>query len=181
MKILSRSFMRCVLLFAALPFLQAAQCLGIKDVTSAIEQVNQTLSQAVTTLGDQSSQWQATLKDLETQLATDAKGLETKIADDVHDMINQVDTVVKDGLQFTQEAINCQTDIFGSHARIAIKNLLIGFLNRWNYRGVSNRPLDPLIPIVCSVNPNEIDVASWKPSEPQHDPGRVGHAAAGVW
>jgi hypothetical protein len=151
-------------LLAALPFMQGSSCLGVKDVTSAIEQVNQTLSQAVTMLSNQSSAWQSTLKDLESQLAKDATGLETKIADDVHDMINQVDTVVKDGIQFTQESLNCQTDIFGSHARIAIKNMLTSFLNRWNYRGVSDRPLEPLVPIVCSVNPNAINVAKWDPT-----------------
>jgi hypothetical protein len=52
-------------------------------------------------------------------------------------LITQIDTVVKDGLQFGQEMFNCQLDIFSRHASIALKNLQNGFLNAVNYQGIS--------------------------------------------
>jgi hypothetical protein len=137
---------------------------GLSSVTDSLDKINQTMQNAVDTLGEQSSAWQGTLKDLESKMASDANTLESKVASDVHDMINQVDGVIKDGVQFGQESINCQIDIFSNHARIALKNMLTTFLNKWNYKGINNRPLDPFLPIVCSVNPTSVNVAKWDPT-----------------
>lgn len=99
--------------------------------------------------------------DLEKQTAHDVLNLEHQVVSDVHDLINQVDYVVKDGAQFTQESFNCQLDIFNAHARVALQNALIQFLNKRNYQGISNRTLQPFTPIICSANPNGINVAKW--------------------
>jgi hypothetical protein len=134
------------------------------DITATIDKVNGTLTQAVQTLGNQSAAWQQTLKDLEAQLASDVSGVESQIVNDVQNLIAQVDTVVKDGVQFAQETFNCQFDIFGSHALIALKNLQIDFLNKVKYEGNSNRPRIAHAPIVCSANPNGINIATWNQS-----------------
>lgn len=147
---------------AGLPLLQGAQCTNpLKSVNDSVEGINATLSQAVQTLGDQSSAWQVTLRNLETQLASDASGLARQVAEDVQGLIAQVDVVVKDGVQFVQESINCQVDIFASHAKIALQNILIDFLNKWHYKDISNRPRVRHAPIVCSANPSGVNVATW--------------------
>jgi hypothetical protein len=102
-------------------------------------------------------------KDVERQAANDALQLEQQLASDVHNVIDQVSGVVKDGLQFGQESFNCQLDIFATHARISVHNFLVGILNRVKYKGISNRPSDPFVPIICSANPSGINVGAWDP------------------
>jgi len=96
--------------------------------------------------------------------ARDVLNLQQQVVRDTRDLIQQVSIVAKDGAQFTQESINCQIDIFNTHARIAVKNLLITYLNKVKYENRSNRPLEPFTPIVCSANPSSINVAKWDPS-----------------
>src|SRR5262249_49806226 len=100
--------------------------------------------------------------DLEGKLAKDAKDIEKQVADDVNQIIDHVSAIAKDGVQFVQEGLNCEADIIANHAKIAVQNLLIGFLNKWSYQGVSNRPLVAYEPTVCTVNPTAIVVASWQ-------------------
>lgn len=176
-----------VLLLGALPFIQGSSCIDLSQLTGTIEnsvdkitesinksvdKVNQTMSQAVDTLGQQSASWQGTLKSLETALASDASNLESQVAQhasdlekqlamDVRALVDQVDYVLKDGLQFSQEQFNCQNDIYNAHARIAVKNILTSFLNKYKYKGIADRAPEPFVPIVCSANPNGINVARW--------------------
>lgn len=151
----------CVLGIASTGFGSCGLSSAVTQVTDSIDKINTTMQNGIDTLGAQSSAWQGTLKDLENKLASDAGSLESQVANDVHDLINQVDGVIKDGIQFTQESVNCQIDIFQSHAVTALKNMLNAFLNKWSYKGISNRPMVPYVPIVCSVNPTEINVAKW--------------------
>lgn len=151
----TKLFARMIL--ASVTLLGAGGC-GVSD---SIDKVNATMEHAVETLDQQSSQWQVTLQNLETQLAKDARGLSTQLAADVNQLISHVHLVARDGVQFGQEALNCQTDIFGTRAKVAVQNLLINFLNQHRWKGRSDRPLVPLRPIVCSANPNEIDVRGW--------------------
>lgn len=182
-----RSKLLLVLLLGSLPFIQGSSCIDLSQITNtvdksvdkitesinqSVEKVNTTMSQAVDTLGQQSASWQGTLKTLESSLALDASNLESQtaqhasdlekqIAHDVRGLVDQVDYVLKDGLQFSQEQFNCQNDIYNTHARIAVKNILSSFLNKYKYKGISDRAPDPFVPIVCSANPNGINVARW--------------------
>jgi hypothetical protein len=150
---------RAMLATCAVLLLQGGNC--TKDLTASIDKVNATLSEAVQTLGDQSQAWQTTLTNLESKLAADTGSLEKQVADDVRGLITQIDTIVKDGGQFLQETTNCQIDIMRSHATIALRNLLSAFLNKHKYQGIDNRPMLPYVPIVCSANPNGVDVSKW--------------------
>jgi hypothetical protein len=143
-------------------------------VKGSIDKVTATISDAVDKLNDQSISWQGTLHGLQDNLAQDAGNLETKtvgdlndaeknLAHDVRRLVEQVQDVAKDGVQFTQESVNCQTDIFRAHARIALKNILNTFLNKHEYQGNKSREMLPYVPIVCSTNPNGINVGTWDP------------------
>lgn len=157
------TWVRCrttVVVCAAL-LLQGGSCNPVKGLAESVDKVNATLSEAVQMLGNQSVAWQTTLTNLEARLAADASSLEKQVADDVRGLVTQIGTIVKDGGQFAQEATNCQIDIFRSHATVALQNLLAGFLNRFNYQGRSDRPMLPFVPIVCSANPNGVDVSRW--------------------
>jgi hypothetical protein len=101
--------------------------------------------------------------ELEKQIAQDAMNLERQLVADVKDIINQVSYIAKDGAQFGQESFNCQTDIFNKHAKVAVQNALNKLLNKQKYQGKTDRPIVPYEPIVCSANPNGINVAAWTP------------------
>src|SRR5262245_35386869 len=114
---------RSVLLIAivcVLPLLQGSSggC-GVKKITGSIDRINGTMQHAIDVLDHQSSSWQVTLQDLQTKLAQDTQGLRSDLAADVRGLITQVQGVMRDGIQFSQEAINCQTDIFGTRAKVA--------------------------------------------------------------
>lgn len=156
----SRAFFLAMLL--ALPFVQGSSCdINTPGVTAAVERVTDSMNNAIAVIDSQSSQWQNTLTNLESQLAADAKDLEGQIFQDINQLINKVDYVVKDGIQFGQESINCQIDIFRTHAKIALQNLLNDFLDKYGYKGIKNRPEIAYIPIVCSANPTTVNVGQW--------------------
>lgn len=144
------------------PFIQwFAGCGLISQVTDTLDGVNATMQQAVWMLETQSAQWQTTLKDLEAQLGRDAMLLEGQVAADLRQVIEQVDLVMKEGVQFGQESLNCQTDIFATRAKIAVQNLLNELLNKHQYKRKSNRPMLPYQPIVCSATPTQIGLQGW--------------------
>ena len=156
----------------AVAILQLASCGGVDMIKDGVAKVNETVSQAVKTLENQSASWQTTLQTLESQLTQDAGNLETQVARDatdaekglvrdLHGLIRQVELVAKDGGQFVQESANCQADIFNSHARIALQNMLNTFLNKYSYQGGSDRPAVPHVPIICTSNMNGINVGNW--------------------
>lgn len=166
-------------LLCAVPMLQAAQCIPsnvipgpVDRVSDSVDRINDTLSRAVDALSAQSSSWQATLLELESSLAADASTLERQFAADastlerqlvrdVHGLVDHVHTVAQDGLQFTQESVNCQKDIFAGQARVEIQNLLIELLNKYSHQGRSDRPKVPQVPIVCSANPSIVNLGEW--------------------
>lgn len=168
-------FSLLIMMLCLLPFMQgwSGSCLssvgqGAADrIGDSLDRINQTMGDAVQTLGTQSSQWQGTLKDLQAKLTQDTKDIEKQVVSDVNQIIDHIDDVVKDGIQFAQESFNCQTDIFASHARISVQNLLNQLLNKFGYKGISNRPILPFEPIVCSANPTAIDLATWSSAQGQ--------------
>lgn len=169
---------RCafVAIVLSTPFLQGAKCVNpdtiVKPITKTIDKINATMQKAIDTLDTQSTLWQQTITTLEQDLAAEAKSLskdvqnlEHQFFQDVNTLVNNVSYLVKDGGQWLQESANCQKDIYSSHAKIALQNMLNEFLNKHNYLKKNDRPKLPFAPIICSANPTSVAVGQWQPSQ----------------
>lgn len=160
----ARTIYHFALLLLSMIIVFGSSC-GVKGVADSLDRINDTMSQAVQTLGEQSSAWQATLTNLQKQLTLDSQKMEGQIKDDVSALVNQVSFVANDAAQNLQASLLCTENIIATHVSIALRNLLNTELNKWSYKGINNRPIEPFLPTVCTINPKSVTVDGWPDSQ----------------